>query len=44
MTTLNEADAADRRTVGFAERIKAGTDAAHRETEQLPVRRGPPRR
>ncbi|MDJ0419166.1 heme oxygenase (biliverdin-producing) [Rhodococcus opacus] len=34
MTTLNEADAADRRTVGFAERIKAGTDAAHRETEQ----------
>ncbi|PQP23663.1 heme oxygenase (biliverdin-producing) [Rhodococcus opacus] len=34
MTTLNEADAADRRTVGFAERIKTGTDAAHRETEQ----------
>ncbi|WP_009473557.1 heme oxygenase (biliverdin-producing) [Rhodococcus sp. JVH1] len=34
MTTLNEADAADRRIVGFAERIKAGTDAAHRETEQ----------
>ncbi|MFD9666785.1 heme oxygenase (biliverdin-producing) [Rhodococcus sp. NPDC059968] len=34
MTTLNEADAADRRTVGFAERIKAGTNAAHRETEQ----------
>ncbi|EHI45446.1 heme oxygenase [Rhodococcus opacus PD630] len=31
---MNEADAADRRTVGFAERIKAGTDAAHRETEQ----------
>ncbi|WP_213572291.1 biliverdin-producing heme oxygenase [Rhodococcus sp. USK13] len=34
MTTLNEADAADRRAVGFAERIKDGTDAAHRETEQ----------
>ena len=36
MTTLNEADAADRGTVSFAERIKAGTDAAHRETEQSP--------
>ncbi|MBC2638346.1 MULTISPECIES: heme oxygenase (biliverdin-producing) [unclassified Rhodococcus (in: high G+C Gram-positive bacteria)] len=34
MTTLNEADAADRRIVGFAERIRSGSDAAHRETQQ----------
>ncbi|MFZ2172450.1 MAG: biliverdin-producing heme oxygenase [Rhodococcus sp. (in: high G+C Gram-positive bacteria)] len=34
MTTLNESGSAHPRTLGFADRIKADTDAAHRETEQ----------
>ncbi|MFC9556558.1 heme oxygenase (biliverdin-producing) [Rhodococcus sp. NPDC056960] len=34
MTTLNEADPADRRTAGLAERIRSGSESLHRETQQ----------